>query len=57
MPICLISLMRAEGTGPHFEFAAQSKLVCLAPSLIISVFRGRTALITILEGVFTPFVS
>lgn len=28
IPICLISLMRAEGTGPHFEFAAQIALSC-----------------------------
>lgn len=44
IPISLISLMRAEGAGPHFELVAQNELVCLAPSWIISVFRGRTAL-------------
>lgn len=45
MPVSLISLMRAEGAGPHSELVAQNKWVCLAPSwTIISAFRGRTAL-------------
>lgn len=44
IPISLISLMRAQGTDPHFEFGAQYKLLCLAPSLIISAFKRRTAL-------------
>lgn len=34
-PLGLISLRRAEGTGPPYESVAQNKLVCLAPCLIV----------------------
>lgn len=45
--------MRAEGTGPHFEFVTQSKLVSLAHSLIISAFRRLS--LTIRKRSFPAF--
>lgn len=53
IPISLISLMRAEGTGPHFESVAQNKLVCLTPAWLFQHSAGERLSLTILERNFS----
>ena len=51
--ISLISLTRAEGTGPHFESVAQNKSLCLTPAWLFQHSEGKWLSLTILESDFS----